>query len=169
MTLTDLAALFASPAMAEPYGEDMAIGEHMLQCAELAADQGLGEHLVAAALLHDIGWALGGDDADHAARAARALRPQFGPRVTAPIAWHIAAKRFLVATDAHYAARLSACSRATLAAQGGPYSPRQCAAFARLPAFADAVALRRIDDAGKADRASPRRFEDYLPLLRRVM
>ncbi|MFX5801369.1 hypothetical protein ABTE09_19860, partial [Acinetobacter baumannii] len=76
--------------------------------------------LQAAAWLHDIGHLLDGEtdtptlhghDDRHEARAAALLRPWFGAAVADPVALHVEAKRYLVATQADYAARLSADSQ----------------------------------------------------------
>ena len=87
--LASLQSLFESQAMAESYGEEISIRAHMLQCAELALAQNLGDALVAAALLHNIGWGLigitgkaGADSHEHA--AADLLQPLFGPAVAEP-------------------------------------------------------------------------------------
>jgi predicted HD phosphohydrolase len=167
--LAGLAALFESEAMADPYGEEISIRAHMLQCAELARAQGLADTLVAAALLHDIGWGMAMEACGHQHAAADLLLPLFGPAVAEPVRQHVAAKRYLVATRPDYAARLSDCSRETLALQGGPFTPGECLAFEGLACFRAAVALRYLDDAGKALNEPESRFGDYLPLLRRLM
>ena len=168
MTLDDLARLFESAAMGEAYGEDISIRDHMLQCAELAVAQHLGDVLVAAALFHDIGWGAGAGADGHERTGADLVAPVLGAAVADAIRLHVPAKRWLVATDPGYAALLSACSRQTLVAQGGPFSPDECAAFARETGFADALALRRLDDAGKAEDGARSTLADYLPLLRRL-
>ena len=173
--LAMLADLFDSPAMGEAYGEDISIRAHMLQCAELAVARGLGEEIAAAALLHDIGWGMGGwglegwGDDRHEHIAADLLEPLLGAAVAMPVRLHVAAKRYLVTTEPDYAARLSTASRGTLARQGGRMSARECAAFATEPHFASAIALRHIDDAGKDLRAPTTSFADYAPLLLRLM
>ena len=167
--LARLAMLFESETMAKPYGEDISIRAHMLQCAELAQKRGLDDPLVAAALLHDIGWGMAAEADGHAAAAAELLLPLFGPAVAEPVRQHVAAKRYLVAMSPVYERRLSDCSRATLARQGGPFTATQCAAFEKLACFRAAVALRNLDDAGKGLDEPKSRFADFLPLLRRLM
>lgn len=164
-TLDRLRALFESAAMDANYGEAISIRSHMLQCAELAQSQGLGPVLVAAALLHDIGWTMPGR---HEAAAADWLEPLFGPAVTGPIRLHVEAKRFLVASDSDYFRHLSDESRRTLEIQGGPMSAREMVAFATLPGHAAAVALRRLDDLAKAPQGGGSRFADYQPMLVRL-
>jgi gamma-butyrobetaine dioxygenase len=165
-SLASLTALFTGAAMGRPYGEAISIRDHMLQSAELAMAQGLGDALVAAALLHDIGWALGDPHEDV---AADWLRPLFGAAVTDPIRLHVAAKRYLVARDPGYLAILSAESLRTLARQGGSMDSAECAAFAALPGHQDALRLRYIDDAAKRTEPPVMQFADFLPLLRGLM
>src|SRR5579872_4678681 len=140
------------------YGENVSQLEHALQCAQLAAAADAGDALVAAALLHDYGHLFegGGDaadrdgrDAHHEEHGARALRRWFGPEVTGPIALHVAAKRYLCAAEPGYETGLSAASQLSLALQGGAFTPAQCRRFALSPFAADAIRLRRWDDAGK--------------------
>lgn len=165
--VAQLGALFASDAMSQRYGEEMSIRDHMLQCAELAVARGLGEAMVAAALLHDIGWAL--DTGAHERVAADLLAPLFGAAVAEPIRHHVAAKRYLVGTRPDYHGLLSEASRHTLERQGGPMSAAECASFAAMPACAAALELRSLDDAGKSPRGATTRFAHYAPLLRRLI
>jgi gamma-butyrobetaine dioxygenase len=66
---------------------------------------------------------------------------------------------------AAYAAGLSPGSIRSLARQGGPHSPAEAAAFESAPGSADAVALRRWDDAGKVDGLAVPGLATYRPLL----
>ncbi len=153
-----LAALFAD------YGDTLYDGsrreavtalQHALQCAQLAEWAGAPPALVTAALLHDIGHfheGLAADDRTddgHELRALPWLGQHFGPAVTEPIRLHVAAKRYLVARDPGYREGLSPASIHSLALQGGPMSPAECAAFDAEPFGADALLLRRWDDAAK--------------------
>jgi gamma-butyrobetaine dioxygenase len=130
----------------------------MVQTAALAEAEGASPHLIAAALLHDVGHFLHpdaesalatGQDLEHEALGAAWLSRGFGPEVTAPIALHVEAKRYLCAIEPAYFDCLSAASRVSLSLQGGPMSPHKAEAFARRPGAADAVRLRRWDDLGK--------------------
>lgn len=164
-SLADLDALYAARG-GETYGEDVTQLDHALQSAALAEASGAAAFLVAAALLHDVGHLLaGGDDAGHAATGADALATLFGDAVCGPIALHVAAKRWLCATDAAYHAALSPASQASLVRQGGGFDPAGAARFIALPHAAAAVALRRWDDSGKRDGGDGRPFAHYLPLL----
>jgi gamma-butyrobetaine dioxygenase len=80
---------------------------------------------------------------------AEFARSRLGERAAWVIAQHVPAKRYLVATDPAYHARLSPASVASLKVQGGPMDEDEVAEFAAHPLAADAVALRRWDDAAK--------------------
>jgi [1-hydroxy-2-(trimethylamino)ethyl]phosphonate dioxygenase len=132
--------------------------EHALQAAELAAQRGLGDHLVIAALFHDVGHLLVGEDVDlaqaglddlHEVTSAEALDTLFGKSVSEPVRLHVAAKRYLCAVNPAYYDKLSEDSRRSLALQGGPMSPTEVAAFDGLEHRAAALALRIIDDEAK--------------------
>ena len=165
-----LDAAFASSEGMAYLGEDVTMIEHQLQAGALAAAGGADDALVVASLLHDVGHMVGqrlgeGDaadalaaetDAHHDASGARWLARWFGPDVTEPVRLHVAAKRYLVATEADYAERLSTSSVHTLRLQGGPMSAEEIAAFEANPHSAAAVALRRFDEAAKdASVAAP--------------
>ncbi len=160
----------------DPYGEDVSQAAHALQCAQLARDAAAPDHLVVAALLHDVGHLLAGprptgwrddrDDDRHEAVGARALGRLFGVSVAAPVALHVCAKRWLAATDPDYLGTLSATSQASLEAQGGPMRGPSLARFEAHPSFGDAVALRRWDGAAKEPAARPAPWSSYDAMLR---
>lgn len=157
--------LLAGPPGAAHYGEGVSQRAHALQCAALAEAAGAPAVLIAAALVHDIGHLLHGLPEDIADRGidghhedigAAWLARHFLPALVAPVRLHVAAKRFLVAAEAGYAATLSPASRQSLALQGGPMTAAEAAAFRALPWAAEAIALRRWDDAAKVlGRATP--------------
>lgn len=97
-------------------GEAVTMQQHMLQCAHLAELEGASDELVAAALLHDIGHYLGefgedyiaqGVDDLHEEAGAKVLAGFFPPLLVECVRLHVAAKRYLCATDPGYFARLS--------------------------------------------------------------
>jgi phosphonate degradation associated HDIG domain protein len=147
---------------------------HALQSAQLAEWAAAPDSLVAAALLHDVGHFIaplpGADDIDdvHELRALGLLRTAFGDDVVEPVRLHVAAKRYLVAVDPRYGDNLSPASRHTLSLQGGAMSPDEVRWFEALPFSAQAVALRRWDDAAKqpARRTPPLAY--YIDLLQSV-
>lgn len=155
--LAALAALYAGAGQRRYDGEDVLQSEHACQCAALAAAAGAPEPLVAAAFLHDVGHLLLAEPAEPAEPAGDTRHEEAGAAwlagflpaaVAEPVRLHVAAKR-LLARDPRYVARLSAESVRTLALQGGPFDEAQARAFLAQPHAADAVALRRWDDAAK--------------------
>jgi phosphonate degradation associated HDIG domain protein len=164
---------------AEAYlGEDVTMAEHMFQTAALAQAAGAPDIMVAAALLHDIGHFTSEfgeytpddtEDRHHDESGAKLLEGYFPPVVTECVRLHVAAKRYLCATDAAYYETLSAASKHSLRLQGGPMSEAEIDAFRQLPFYREAVELRRWDDGGKLAGARTMGFEDFRPLLRRVL
>lgn len=151
--------------------------EHALQSAELAAQRGLGEALVIAALFHDVGHLLVGEDVNLAAQgiddlheqtSADALAQVFGNDVAEPVRLHVAAKRYLCAVNPAYYAKLSEDSRQSLLLQGGPMSPSEVAAFDKLEHRAAALALRLIDDEAKVAGKTTPGLEHYRAMATRL-
>jgi phosphonate degradation associated HDIG domain protein len=164
---------------AESYlGEEVTMAEHMLQGALLAEREGAEEELVAAALLHDIGhytnefgedYIEQGIDNLHDEAGARVLEPFFPPVVAECVRLHVAAKRYLCATDPGYFGKLSPASVATLELQGGPMKSAEAAEFERNPYHREAVRIRLWDEGGKVPGLETPPFGHYAPLLRRVV
>lgn len=162
---------------ADHYDEQVSQLDHALQCAALARAEGAPDELVAAALLHDVGHLLhlrsGGDgpaaeDLHHEDVGARWLEPLFGPALAQPIALHVQAKRYLVATEPALSDRLSEGSRASLVRQGGPLDDDGVAAFTALDGAEAAIRLRRWDDAGKVTDLEVAPLASYRPMLERL-
>ena len=160
-------ALFAS---AQDYlGEAVTMSAHQLQAAARARADGAPDALVAAALLHDVGHLLdGASDRGHGDDGARWLGQWFGEDVTEPVRLHVAAKRYLVATEPAYRARLSPASVETLDRQGGPMDDIATIAFGHEPHARAAVALRRWDDRAKDPAAVVPPLAAYHELLERL-
>ena len=142
----------------EGYGEGVSQLDHAIQCGAFAERDGASAALVAAAFLHDIGHLLhdlpqdvadSGVDTQHESVGSAWLSQYFGPQVTEPVRLHVAAKRYLAATEPGYFDQLSDASRLSLKLQGGPMTSTQARAFEAEPFFADAVRLRRWDEEGK--------------------
>lgn len=161
----------------DAYGENVSQLDHALQCAWLAQEESAGDHLIAAALLHDFGHLFegrggaaerDGRDARHEIHGARALRRWFGPEVVGPIVLHVQAKRYLCAATPGYQDELSQASVLSLKLQGGLLTPVQCQRFERRRFAADAIRLRRWDDAGKVRGRLMPGLEHYWPVLRRI-
>jgi gamma-butyrobetaine dioxygenase len=130
----------------------------MLQSATVAQSQGAPDAVVVAALLHDIGYFLYPEsetsiherqNTEHEALGAAWLSHHFGSDVTAPVALHVEAKRYLCAIEPGYFEHLSDASRESLMVQGGIMRESEVAAFAKEPGCQAAVILRRADDLGK--------------------
>ena len=174
--------LFAGPGARDYLGEPVTIGTHMLQAGALAeAAMGAGRWVgrpgrrrpaarrrpPAAGAPRELAgsspWA--STDSRHGAAGAAWLGQWFGAAVTEPVRLHVAAKRYLCATEPGYFGLLSEESVRTLARQGGPMTPGEAAAFEALPHARDAVAVRRWDDAAKDPAVTPPAFAHFAPLL----
>ncbi len=155
-------------------GESVTMREHMLQAAQLAVDAGASDEVVAAALLHDIGHYSGdfpedaleqGTDNFHQDAGARILSPHFPPLVVECVRQHVAAKRYLCATDDRYHGELSGPSVQSLKLQGGPMSRDEANHFAKRDNLAEIVAVRRFDDEAKVAGRVTSPFDAYRPML----
>ena len=173
--MNELVALYASPAALRMYDEAVTELDHALQAAALAQSDGAPDHLVAAALLHDVGHLVSDDnvtldddltdDFHHERVGAQYLARWFGPEVTAPVALHVAAKRYLCAIEPGYLDGLSPSSARSLALQGGPMSPTEVEAFERLAHHEAATLVRRWDDRAKLAGLAVGDLDDYRALL----
>ena len=143
--------------------------DHALQSAARAIDDGADDELVLATTLHDLAHSpmLGDVATTYHDRVARDwLTPRFGERVGWLAGAHVAAKRYLVATDPDYATTLSDVSIDSLHHQGGAgVDP----AFVEHPWWPDALRLRRYDDAAKEPKASAASIDDVLAVAERVL
>jgi len=168
-TVDEILELFRTRG-AEPYGEDVSVADHCLQCAALARHEEAPDSLVAAALLHDVGHLIAPPDDGfgvhrHDTIGAAYLADRFPAAVVDPVRLHVEAKRYRVALDPDYRAQLSAASIHTLAHQGGPMSPREVREFEANPHHRDAVRLRAWDDAGKVEGLEVPPLDAYRDLL----
>ena len=145
--------------------------QHALQAAALAEADNAPPATVLACLLHDVGHMvhqLGenpagrGIDDVHEELGADWLAERFGPEVSEPVRLHVAAKRYLCAVEPDYFGKLSPDSVRSLGLQGGPMSADEVAVFRANPLHAEAVRLRRFDEAAKDPRASTPDFDHYL-------
>ncbi|MFT7587496.1 MAG: putative HD phosphohydrolase, partial [Cellvibrionaceae bacterium] len=140
------------------YGERVTIVAHSLQTAVFAEQGGADDLMIAAAFLHDYGHFihdLGEDIADqgidaiHEELGAEALSDYFVPEVIEPMRLHVAAKRYLVATDEEYVKNVSPASMLSLQVQGGPFDADGIREFEANPHYKRAIELRLYDEAGK--------------------
>ncbi|MCB1377593.1 MAG: HD domain-containing protein [Alphaproteobacteria bacterium] len=178
-TIVDFIADIFERRGAESYlGEPVTMSQHMLQGAVLAEQEGAPEELVAAALLHDIGHYTSEfgpyspqdtEDNHHDEAGAKVLEQFFPPVVVECVRLHVAAKRYLCATESNYWNKLSVASRHTLELQGGPMSLAEVAEFRRNPFHEEAVRVRIWDEGGKDPAMATPDFRHYVPLLQRVV
>ncbi|SDD16157.1 HD domain-containing protein [Rhodococcus tukisamuensis] len=165
-----LSTLFAGEGGQEYLGEQVSMAQHMLQTGRAARAAGAPAELVVAAVLHDVGHFSGaisgrdlmsGNDNHHDAVAAEWLSTWFDEAVTEPVRLHVAAKRYLCATDPSYYDKLSDASKFTMAVQGGVMDAAEVAAFAAEPYAQEACRLRRFDDLGKDPDAPAVTLADF--------
>ena len=176
LALADIAKLFASHGHIEYSGEGVTQLEHALQAADLAEKAGADDALVTAAFLHDLGHLLNlqgetpsarGIDDQHQYFSIPFLRPLFPPAVIEPIRLHVDAKRALCALEPAYYEALSEDSKRSLKLQGDTFSPADATAFMAKPYAADAIRVRRWDDAAKTPGASTPPIEHFLAIAGR--
>lgn len=155
----EIIALFNKYGNEDYDGEPISQTSHMIQCAMLAMGEGEIE-LTLGAFLHDIGHLLKHEQltepmgnfgvVNHEGIGAAYLRERgFSERICGIVANHVAAKRYLVATDKIYASKLSTASQETLKWQGGPMSDKEVKAFKKHSFFDDIIKVRLWDEKAK--------------------
>jgi predicted HD phosphohydrolase len=172
--MDEILTLYADRGDEAYFGECVSIAEHGLQAAHFARAAGAPPALVVAALLHDVGHLIGNapddlaewtkDDA-HERIGGGWLAKRFHAEVSEPVRLHVPAKRYLLATDADYFAKLSPASVVTLKLQGGPMSREEAARFEDEPFHRDAVLVRRCDDEGKVAGLATAGLLEYRALI----
>lgn len=143
--------------------------DHALQAAACALADGADDELVLATALHDVAHSPlvpASPGAGHDVIAREWLTARFGERVGWLAGAHVAAKRYLVATDPGYRAGLSETSIASLHAQGGAGVD---AGLVDHQWWTDAIRLRRYDDAAKDPLAQGATVDDVLVIAERVL
>jgi [1-hydroxy-2-(trimethylamino)ethyl]phosphonate dioxygenase len=173
----EIVKLFNDHGDSQYGGEAVTQVEHALQCALLAEQEEATRELIVAALLHDVGHLLHalpddapelGVDDRHEVLAGRWLRNHFGPAVVEPVQLHVAAKRYLCATDVSYHNQLSPPSQLSLKLQGGPMAQNEVIQFEANIYFRDAIRLRRWDDTAKVSDLATPSVEHYAPMIEQV-
>ena len=166
--------LFARHGDTAYLGESISMSAHMLQAAAIAEARGASDTVIAAALLHDIGHFTGElgaydsrdvTDRRHDDAGRRFLARHVVPAVAEVVGLHVAAKRWLCATEPDYLATLSPASTHTLSLQGGPMGATERRQFELSPFWRDAVSVRRFDDAAKVPGARTKSLTEYRRLL----
>lgn len=173
-----LGDIFTRRGNEEYLGEPVTMAQHMLQGAMLAEQANEDEVVVAAALLHDIGHFTSEfgsfsmqdtEDKWHEVAGAKLLEPFFPPLLIDCIRYHVAAKRYLCAVNPDFFNQLSEASVHSLKLQGGKMSEDEIAQFSANDNLEAIVRVRLYDDAGKDPELVTREFEEYTPLLQRVV
>lgn len=168
---------FAAKGESAYFGEQVSQLEHALQAAYFARQDCATPALVVAALVHDIGHLLAGTpeniadmgvDAHHEEVGKKWLAARFGNDVVEPVHLHVAAKRYLCATDSTYLGKLSRASVQSLALQGGPMTPDEVREFEQNQYYREAVSLRAWDDKAKIQNFPTPPLEEYRELLNSV-
>lgn len=160
MVADDIMALYETYGKEDYDGEPVSQASHMVQCAMLGIAQAADEEIILGAFLHDIGHMLGHRQQassmgnfgaiDHEGIGAAYLRQAgFSERICAVVENHVNAKRYLVATDKMYSAKLSDASWQTLHWQGGPMNVEEADAFKNHPYFNDIIRVRLWDEQAK--------------------
>jgi [1-hydroxy-2-(trimethylamino)ethyl]phosphonate dioxygenase len=175
MNVTDeILSLFHRRGDEAYFGENVSTTEHCLQAAYFGQIAEAPPGLIVAALLHDIGhliedvpndladWTV---DAHHERVGGRWLAQRLRPEVSEPVRLHVPAKRYLLATDSAYFAKLSPASVVTLKLQGGPMAAHEVAEFETERFYKDAVRVRQWDDQGKVAGLKTPGLSDYRDLI----
>ena len=153
-----IGSIFERRGGEEYLGEPVTMGEHMLQGATIAEQNGQSEEIIVAALLHDIGHFTSEfgtftmddtEDRHHEDAGAEVLERFFPKVITDCCRYHVAAKRYLCATRPEYFNRLSDASIHSLNLQGGAMSAAEVAEFEKNPNLETIIAVRYLDEAGK--------------------
>ncbi len=161
----EIIQLFEAYGTEDYDGEPVSQASHMIQAAMQAMEEGVGAELIVGAFLHDIGHLLKHHQpteamgqygvVNHEGLGAGFLRSRnFPERVCAVVEKHVAAKRYLVATDKAYEAKLSPASRQTLLWQGGPMTEDEVTRFEQHPFFSDIIRVRLWDEEAKSTTAT---------------
>jgi len=144
--------------------------DHGLQTAAILRDVAPGDvELQIAGLIHDLAHPWDGPGQPrHASMGAIAVRGVLGDRVADLILSHVPAKRYLVATHEEYASILSPDSVMTLAAQGGPMTADEIAAFEESDDLQAMVDLRIADDGAKVPGKIVAPLSTYEDAIRQI-
>lgn len=173
-----LGDIFTRRGGEEYLGEPVTMAQHMLQGATMAEAQGLGEDMITATLLHDIGHFTSEfgmfsmedtQDKYHEEAGAAILDAFFPSLITDCVRYHVAAKRYLCAVRPDYFDALSEASVHSLNLQGGPMAPDEIAAFEQNPNLDQIVQVRLLDDAGKEPDMETPDFAHFAPMVQRVV
>jgi len=175
-TAKEIITLYLNHGGEEYSGEKISQLEHMVQSAQLAAQQGYDDEVILAAFLHDIGHicvSAQGDQTmdgfgvkDHEEIGAEFLKgKRFSKRIFRLVESHVEAKRYLTYKDPEYYDQLSDASKKTLEYQGGKMSQEEADAFEQYPLFDLIIKMRRWDEEAKIQNMPVPDLEEYKTMM----
>ena len=173
-----IGSIFERRGGEEYLGEPVTMGQHMLQGATMAEQSKEPDDIIIGALLHDIGHFTSEfgtfsmedkKDRYHEDAGAAVLENFFPKVITDCCRYHVAAKRYLCATNPEYFQKLSAASVHSLNLQGGPMSETEIKEFERNPNLKKILTVRLYDDAGKVPDMDTPSFWHFAPLVQKMV
>ena len=136
-----IGSIFEKRGDEEYLGEPVTMGQHMLQGATMAEQSREPDEIIIGTLLHDIGhftsefgtFSMEDTEDRYHEDAGAAVLEEFFPKViTDCCRHHVAAKRYLCATDPEYFQKLSIASIHSLNLQGGAMSEAEIKDFEKI-------------------------------------
>ena len=173
-----IGSIFEKRGDEEYLGEPVTMGQHMLQGATMAEKSREPDEIIIGTLLHDIGhftsefgtFSMEDTEDRYHEDAGAAVLEQFFPKViTDCCRHHVAAKRYLCATDPEYFQKLSTASIHSLNLQGGPMSKAEINDFEKNPNLKKILKVRLYDDAGKIPDMVTPSFWHFAPLVQKMV
>ena len=173
-----IGSIFEKRGDEEYLGEPVTMGQHMLQGATMAEKSRESDEIIIGTLLHDIGhftsefgtFSIEDTEDRYHEDAGAAVLEQFFPKIiTDCCRHHVAAKRYLCATDPEYFQKLSTASIHSLNLQGGPMSEAELKDFEKNPNLKKILKVRLYDDAGKIPDMITPSFWHFAPLVQKMV
>ena len=173
-----IGSIFERRGGEEYLGEPVTMGQHMLQGATMAEQSREPDEIIIGTLLHDIGhftsefgtFSMEDTEDRYHEDAGAAVLEQFFPKIiTDCCRHHVAAKRYLCATDPEYFQKLSTASIHSLNLQGGPMSEAELKDFEKNPNLKKILKVRLYDDAGKIPDMITPSFWHFAPLVQKMV
>ena len=173
-----IGSIFEKRGDEEYLGEPVTMGQHMLQGATMAEKSREPDEIIIGTLLHDIGhftsefgtFSMEDTEDRYHEDAGAAVLEEFFPKViTDCCRHHVAAKRYLCATDPEYFQKLSTASVHSLNLQGGPMSEAELKDFEKNPNLKKILKVRLYDDAGKIPDMITPSFWHFAPLVQKMV
>ena len=173
-----IGSIFEKRGDEEYLGEPVTMGQHMLQGATMAEQSREPDEIIIGTLLHDIGhftsefgtFSMEDTEDRYHEDAGAAVLEEFFPKViTDCCRHHVAAKRYLCATDPEYFQMLSIASIHSLNLQGGPMSEAEIKDFEKNPNLKKILKVRLYDDAGKIPGMVTQSFWHFAPLVQKMV